>query len=65
MLGEIGYVGKLADDIDRAKMKIIINQFINPNILSKDTAENELGIRGIRFSKLDLANLQEVIDEIN
>lgn len=37
MIGEIGYVGKLADDIDREKMNIIINQFINPNIFIANT----------------------------
>jgi len=33
MVGEIGYIGKLADDIDRAKMNLLVEYFINPNIL--------------------------------
>jgi dynein heavy chain, axonemal len=65
MLGEIGYVGKLADDIDRAKMKIIIDQFINPAIFSREASEGELAIHGVNFRKLDLSNLQTVIDGIN
>lgn len=36
MLGEVGYVGKLADDIDRAKMRILIDHFINPDVFNKD-----------------------------
>ena len=32
MLGEVGYVGKLADDIDRVKMNLLIDYFLNPEI---------------------------------
>ena len=32
MIGEVGYVGKLADDIDRVKMNLLIDHFINPEI---------------------------------
>ena len=32
MIGDVGYVGKLADDIDRVKMNLIIDYFVNPNI---------------------------------
>lgn len=34
MIGEIGYVGKLADDIDRTKMTLLIEQFVSPNIFN-------------------------------
>ena len=37
MIGEIGYIGKLADDIDRSRMKIIIDEFINPDIFMQQT----------------------------
>ena len=32
MIGDVGYVGKLADDIDRLKMNILIDHFISPEI---------------------------------
>ena len=63
MLGEIGYVGKLADDIDRAKMNILIHQLLSPSVF---TRENEgeaqaLGLRGARFGKLDLDKFGQII----
>lgn len=36
MLGEVGYVGKLADDIDRSKMTLLVDTLINPDIFGKD-----------------------------
>lgn len=60
----MGYIGKLADDIDRSKMKIIINQFINPSIF-QPAHENELGIKGLRFHNLDLTKIDEIIEEIH
>jgi len=36
MLGEVGYIGKLADDIDRVKMTLLISHFINPNIFKQN-----------------------------
>ena len=36
MLGEIGYVGKLADDIDRAKMNILVRHFLSNTVFAKD-----------------------------
>lgn len=36
MLGEIGYVGKLADDIDRAKMNILVNHLLSKTVFAKD-----------------------------
>ena len=67
MLREIGYVGKLADDIDRAKMKILISQLLSKNVFTKEN-EGEaqaLGLRGARFGKLDLEKIGEIIEEIN
>lgn len=37
MIGEIGYVGKLADDIDRVKMNLLIDQFVNPSIFKNQS----------------------------
>jgi hypothetical protein len=62
MIGEIGYIGKLADDIDRVKMTILINQFINPKILTQAT-ELE-GMRCIKLNKLDLADIEASIESI-
>ena len=66
MLGEIGYVGKLADDIDRAKMNILVNHLLSKTVFAKDSGELQtLGLRGARFQKLDLANISETIESIN
>ena len=64
MIGEIGYIGKLADDIDRAKMTILINQFLNPALFAKHH-ENGLGIKTIKFSHLEADNMDEMIESIN
>jgi hypothetical protein len=66
MLGEIGYVGKLADDIDRAKMNILVNHLLSNTVFAKDEGESQaLGLRGARFGKLDLANIAETIEGLN
>lgn len=65
MIGEIGYIGKLADDIDRSKMKIIIDEFINPDIFMQQT-QNENGLKkAIRFSKLDLKNIDTLFEGVD
>ncbi len=65
MIGEIGYIGKLADDIDRSKMKIIIEQFISPSIFTAQV-QNQNGLKkAIRFSKLDLKNIDKMFEGID
>ena len=59
MIGEIGYVGKLADDIDRIKMNILIDQFINPNIFHHSIENNP--IKTINFSKLNASNMDKIV----
>ena len=36
LIGEINYIGKMADEIDRNKMKILIERHLDPSILEKN-----------------------------
>jgi hypothetical protein len=38
LIGEIGYVGKLADELDRTKMRIFIQQFISQKPFKAENA---------------------------
>lgn len=36
LIGQVSYVGKLADDMDRQKMRIYVNKFLTKEILTKN-----------------------------
>ena len=64
MIGDIGYVGKLADDIDRIKMNLLINEFINSNIFNKNKELETKSIKSIDFSLLENTNTEQILDSI-
>lgn len=55
-------MGKLADDIDRIKMNILIDQFINSNIFHHSDEHNL--IKTINFTKINSSNMDKIINEI-
>lgn len=60
MIGEIGYIGKLADDIDRSKMALLVHHFINSTIFENNSDENHF-IKGIKFNNFELADINKKI----